>query len=271
MLGGGLTSQRLGGRQLLLLACTVRRRHVPLSMRASSCGTDSHVPQQLRDEVHGFACSPTLPASDATVLVRYMYDGGTLARDGRLLLVEPKTPVSVSAIEVLRALHADGVNLEHWYASVYESMETSGAWLPVLRSVLNPLAEDPDAAEIDGEPNVSLVTFLIIYLMTSQMTSQMTPQMTSLIMTSQMTSLMTSLMTSKKVCFEVGARAGPSSDASQPGIELGLGQRRRRIDVKLFRRTEADSPFQPVSLTTHHLPQLSRPTFPHISPNIFSQ
>lgn len=54
----------------------------------------------------------------------------------------------VTGTELLRALQADGVDLDRFFACAYESDESGGGWLPVLRDVTDPssdaaIANDP--------------------------------------------------------------------------------------------------------------------------------
>jgi hypothetical protein len=62
---------------------------------------------------------PCSPAvpSDA-VLIRYMHDGGTLSQ-GRLCTVVPVDDAVVTGVEVLAALQSDGVDLKRFYACAY--------------------------------------------------------------------------------------------------------------------------------------------------------
>ncbi|KAL1522793.1 hypothetical protein AB1Y20_017765 [Prymnesium parvum] len=83
-------------------------------------------------ELHGRPCSPALP-SDA-VLLRYMYDGGTLSQ-GRLCTFSPAVEGTATCAEVLAALRADGVDLHRFYACAYwydEEDDSEGGWLPLL-------------------------------------------------------------------------------------------------------------------------------------------
>ena len=88
--------------------------------------------------------SPDLPAPSCDcVLVRYMFDGGKLARDGHLVTLRPRTApmppsadgrrtVVVAAEEVLAAIRADGVDMQGYYPRAYEERESSGAWVRML-------------------------------------------------------------------------------------------------------------------------------------------
>ena len=87
----------------------------------------------LRKERHpALKGEPLSPAFDDanTVLLRYMYDGGVLSQ-GRLCPMRPSSPVAVSGEEVLAALRDDDVDLERFYACIYETAASSGGWLRV--------------------------------------------------------------------------------------------------------------------------------------------
>ena len=83
----------------------------------------------------GDAISPSLD-KQTQVLVRYFYDGGRLSQ-GRLCELQPSEPaaISVSGMDVLRALALDKVDLSRFYACVYETEASDGGWLPVLRDL----------------------------------------------------------------------------------------------------------------------------------------
>jgi hypothetical protein len=93
----------------------------------------------------GPPASPDLPASNDCVLVRYMFEGGKLARDARLVVLVPQASPShsgaegsgrrtvvVTADDVLRALRDDGVDMTSFYATVYEEAESGGSWVRLL-------------------------------------------------------------------------------------------------------------------------------------------
>lgn len=90
----------------------------------------------LTRHLPGNPISPKVPAPGPTapVLLRYMYDGGSLSQ-GRLTHAEPSQPAALTGIEVLRALTRDGVDLKRFYACVYETEASTGSWLPVLQDV----------------------------------------------------------------------------------------------------------------------------------------
>ena len=93
---------------------------------------------------------PVGPEIDAEVVLRYAYEGATLSQ-GRLVLLPNPSSERVAAIDLLRALEADGVDLQRFYATVYETKRSAGAWLPVLRDLveLPPLGADPPPAADD--------------------------------------------------------------------------------------------------------------------------
>jgi hypothetical protein len=91
----------------------------------------------------GAPASPELPAGDDRVLVRYMFDGGKLARDAHLATFIPKAApvhvgtdgcrtVLVTSEEVLAAIAGDGVEMQGFYATAYEEKESGGAWMRML-------------------------------------------------------------------------------------------------------------------------------------------
>ena len=87
----------------------------------------------LTRHLPGNRISPTVVGAAASaVLVRYMYDGGTLAQ-GRLCSFEPEDDGAATASEVLRCLASDGVDLSRFFACIYETQASTGSWLPVLR------------------------------------------------------------------------------------------------------------------------------------------
>ena len=90
--------------------------------------------------LRGDPISPVVDVREKT-FVRYIYEGGTLTR-GRLCLLPTG---SVTALDVLRALVDDGVDLKRFYACVYETEASGGGWLPVLRT-LTELPAHVDAA-----------------------------------------------------------------------------------------------------------------------------
>jgi tRNA(Leu) C34 or U34 (ribose-2'-O)-methylase TrmL len=74
------------------------------------------------------------------VLVRYIYEGGKLSRDARLidLQLQAKAPGKMPgcfAADLLAALVADGVSLERFFMCAFEIAESGGAWLPLLKSI----------------------------------------------------------------------------------------------------------------------------------------
>lgn len=75
----------------------------------------------------GTPISPAAFASDQ-VLLRYMYDGGTLSQ-GRLCAFTPSLLDVATAGEVLRTLEEDGVDLERFYPCIYETSASTGGWL----------------------------------------------------------------------------------------------------------------------------------------------
>ena len=84
---------------------------LPAPTRASAV---SGCAPNLDAELHGRACSPSIPAVSSwsegggEVLVRYMFDGGTLAQ-GRLCVLSPAADDVVQGVELLAALQRDGV------------------------------------------------------------------------------------------------------------------------------------------------------------------
>lgn len=88
--------------------------------------------KELRKERHpalkGDPLSPLL--DDGTVLLRYMYDGGVLSQ-GRLCRVKPAASSFISGEEIFAALRADDVDLDRFYACVYETRLSTGGWLRI--------------------------------------------------------------------------------------------------------------------------------------------
>ena len=128
----------------------------PPSWRATATLLLAHAPPrpavprlQMRDEVHGPASSPVLPSQHG-VLVRYIYDGGVL-RHGRLCVLEPLSPHSVTGRELLDCLIADGVDLGRFEAFAYEQEESSGGWLRIGDGTHVPLNPCGDATSVQLE------------------------------------------------------------------------------------------------------------------------
>lgn len=89
----------------------------------------------------GDLVSPVLPPG---VTCRFFYEGGTVAQ-GRLCSV----PTSMSGeyvlgLDVLRALDGEGVDLTRFFACCYESKESGGGWLPLLRDGVSTVHADND-------------------------------------------------------------------------------------------------------------------------------
>ncbi|KAL3903660.1 MAG: hypothetical protein SGPRY_011586, partial [Prymnesium sp.] len=97
-------------------------------------------------ELHGRPCAPQLPSG--AVLIRYIYDGGTLAQ-GRLCTLLPEEQEAVSGLEVVRALHDDGVDLTRFYPAAYWLGDgDQGGWLPFLRHVTDPSRADQQGEDV---------------------------------------------------------------------------------------------------------------------------
>jgi hypothetical protein len=83
--------------------------------------------------------SPSLSSVAAiAVVVRYMYEGGHISQ-GRLCHLRLRPPANggggaaalIPAAAVMRALRDDGVDLDAFYATAYESMTKGGGWMPL--------------------------------------------------------------------------------------------------------------------------------------------
>ena len=90
------------------------------------------IDDKLLNERMGLPMSPAVPASAA--LLRYFYEGSTLSQS-RLCTLDPACGDAVMASEVLQALSDDGVDLGRFFACAYETAESGGSWLPMLRDV----------------------------------------------------------------------------------------------------------------------------------------
>ena len=134
---------------------TPRRR----SARHRPFGWKVHAGQE-KSELAGAPVSPTLPKADGgggskSVIIRYIFDGGKLARDARLVTAAVPFPSSspsdsgvvvvVTAADVLAALRRDGVDLDVFYATAYETEESGGAWVR-----LDPEGDAQAAAAVSG-------------------------------------------------------------------------------------------------------------------------
>jgi tRNA(Leu) C34 or U34 (ribose-2'-O)-methylase TrmL len=113
-----------------------RLQSVPTSMPcvlmfvAVSIGLPKPVPPPgLSQHRMGTPVSPIV-ATENQVLCRYMYDGGVLSQ-GRLCTLNPSAAHTASGEDVLRTLQAEGVDLDRFYACIYETEASTGAWLRV--------------------------------------------------------------------------------------------------------------------------------------------
>jgi len=67
--------------------------------------------------------------AEVTIVIRYMYDGGTLS-NGKLCLLSPKNESFVSSHEISSVLCEDGVDLDRFYIAAYETeMSGGGGWM----------------------------------------------------------------------------------------------------------------------------------------------
>ena len=103
-------------------------------------------------ELAGPPLSPILPQGDSKVLMRYIFEGGKLARDARLITLTPRERGVVTSAEVQEALSRDGVSLEDFFATAYESEESSGAWVRLDdkdgKNIVFPIPKiDPEAQD----------------------------------------------------------------------------------------------------------------------------
>ena len=121
---------------VLLLCCLVS------TLSALGVGVTTRTPAPRTPALCGDPVSPVVDVREKT-FVRYIYEGGTLTR-GRLCLLP--TASSITALDVLRALVDDGVDLKRFYACVYETEASGGGWLPVLRTLTELPAHEVDAA-----------------------------------------------------------------------------------------------------------------------------
>ena len=158
-----MPSQQLAAKGLLHARRGVVNLHcskTPLSKHPARGGTP----------ISPRAISPSV--SETGVLVRYMYDGGTLSQ-GRLCQLTPERQDAATGREVLRVLREDGVDFTRFYACVYETAASTGGWLPLLKrssanldapedeqgesDLLLPLAEwDTNAGEVSRRVDVKL-------------------------------------------------------------------------------------------------------------------
>ena len=94
----------------------------------SGCQPSAKVQQLSKHPARGG--TPISPASFASgeVLLRYMYDGGMLSQ-GRLCSFLPANGEVATGGEVLDSLVKDGVDLERFYPTVYETAKSTGGWL----------------------------------------------------------------------------------------------------------------------------------------------
>ena len=124
-----IASARILHHTACLLACV--RHFSPRALQGGSSEDLSSSP-----ELHGRPLSPVIPGT-GSVLLRYTYEGATIAQ-GRLCTLEAEQDGLITGRSLLLALQADGVDFGRFYACAYETEESSGGWLPVLRDVTDP-------------------------------------------------------------------------------------------------------------------------------------
>jgi hypothetical protein len=109
------------------------------------------------------SASAQTPSSIA-VVVRYMYEGGHIGQ-GRLCRISLRPPDAsdggggaalLPAAAVMRALRDDGVDLDAFYATAYESTASGGGWMPLEpaprhRNPWNDDAAAVAAADVDDD------------------------------------------------------------------------------------------------------------------------
>ena len=127
-----------GGRADLILTTFTRERRRGAAERRASGAVMSGAGGVNEEHRHGVPCSPEIPGlTDATVLVRYMFDGSKLSQ-GRLLTLEPHPaePLSLEGIALLRALASDGVDLRRSVCAVTLALTLTLTLTPVSPQVL---------------------------------------------------------------------------------------------------------------------------------------
>ena len=124
-----IASARILHHTACLLACV--RHFSPRALQGGSSEDLSSSP-----ELHGRPLSPVIPGT-GSVLLRYTYEGASIAQ-GRLCTLEAEQDGLITGRSLLLALQADGVDFGRFYACAYETEESSGGWLPVLRDVTDP-------------------------------------------------------------------------------------------------------------------------------------
>ncbi|KAJ1493953.1 Alpha/beta knot methyltransferase, partial [Baffinella frigidus] len=100
-------------------------------------------PPPLEDQRFPLAPTPADPGEgSANVWIRWMYDGGRLARDGRLVRLElsEKELSALPGRRVLQALADAGVDLEHFTPAVYD--EVLAGWQPLETEASFDLSQD---------------------------------------------------------------------------------------------------------------------------------
>merc|ERR1719424_52938 len=129
-----------------LLACA---RHLGprAAVQGGGAGDLAQSPELL-----GRPLSPVVSEqSQDSILLRYAYEGGSLSQ-GRLCNLEPEPDGTVTGRILLLALKADGVDLARFYPCAYETEESGGGWLPVLREVTDPAAQFDDPVRVPTVP-----------------------------------------------------------------------------------------------------------------------
>ena len=112
--------------------------HPPSGVRPTasrSRTTSRSISSCLNEHRAGNPISPLIDGS-SRVLLRYFYDGGTL-KQGRLCQLDPAGAAAATGSELIGALIEDGVDMTRFFAAVYETQASTGAWLPVLRHITN--------------------------------------------------------------------------------------------------------------------------------------
>lgn len=90
--------------------------------------TNQHKPSPLA----GIPISPDKidsTQSSRPIIIRYMYEGGHPSQ-GRLCHHFPKSNV-ITISEIMSTLSQDGVDLDTFYACAYETLSSSGGWMPL--------------------------------------------------------------------------------------------------------------------------------------------
>ena len=116
--------------------------------------TNQHKPSPLA----GIPISPhksDCTQSNRPIVIRYMYEGGHPSQ-GRLCHHFPTSNV-ITIPELMSTLIQDGVDLDTFYACAYETLSSSGGWMPleIGERCCNPFDVEGDWKDVKSNPDMN--------------------------------------------------------------------------------------------------------------------